>query len=625
VNERWTPLCVAILAIAMLTPRVGLLSIIQRGVDDSRSGLLTPADVDSRERLIELGATTALGSFRAIAAVLLWDRAQQLKSQRDWVEYDGVVQLIAKIQPTDIEAYNFQVWNLAYNVQYDAANVEEGWKWVRKGIDLGEKGAKRNPLHPLIWKLYWQLGWTYSHRCGTAVGTRTSYFARRVREENNGRSAYLVAADWYEKAWNAAIQPDARRPNMHHLAMWAYSYEHLAENEEAAGNMSAMIEHRRKAMELHNKVTSKFPEYGKHAKTRVEDLRQLLELHQGRVDAEKLIASGSTREGAELLWKQALVWSKMIAGNPGMKETQRNIDRTADALETVAAKLTDPLVKTELMARVAQVRYWAADPRRRSSEATDALIKAIERIDQLGPAPSNPDLIRDRSLVTAVARMWVRVVINSPGKLKRAQQAAHAIARFDRLAPLVPRADLPKIAEDLTEHWARLLEHSQIDSPLGRLRMTQAASGHQNETVRLAGEVMRALKETIDLRLRGAPMRDQALAFQAAATATGKLRSPVQRTVRFWRVLLRRDKPYAKDASVAEKNLRAVAERLDVCHQMSAALTGNDTTVFTDMARDIWRMLYQHDPKNTTYKEKGGRRQRRPASSAHQHGPGCGH
>jgi len=625
VKDARTPWFVAILAVAMLLPRFGILSLIQSGVDASRSGLLTPSDVDSRTRLIELGTTTALGSFRAIAVIMLWDRAQMLKERREWVEYNGVVQLIAKIQPTDIEAYNFQVWNLAYNVQHDAPNVEEGWKWVERAIELAKNGIQRNPHHPSVWKLYWQLGWTYSHRCGNAVGARTSYFARRVRETHDGRSPYLVAADWYQKAFEAAIRPNARKVNMHHVAMWAYAMEHAATEAEEAGDLKAMLEHRQRAIDLHRKVTSHFPDYERHAKTRIEDMTRLMALHRGRAQAQQLIADGELRQGADLLWEQAKLWGRMISGNPGMEETQRNIDRNADEQEALLERIADPEFKQELYGRVAQTRYWAADPRRRSREAVDHLVKAVQRIDHLSPRPSNAELLRNRDLVMSIAEMWIRIVIGSPADAERAQQAATAVTRADQLLQVLPENERGQMIPRVTEHWATLLEHSTLDAPLGRRRVAQAAKVFQAPVLALAEQVRTGFQGVIDLAKEGAPAPQQTLAFQEAAKHLPELNHAVEQAVRFWRVLLRKDKPYIEEAPVAEANLRQIAERFDQCHEAFAELSGEETSRFSAVAEDIWRMLYQHDPTNEKYHERGRHQRRREVPSAHVHGPGCGH
>ncbi len=113
---------------------------LQDRIDEARRPLGGAGNLTAQGRLIELGSSVMLGSFKTVLVDSLWYRADVLKEQLEWAELDGVIRFIAKVQPTDVAMYDHYIWHMAYNVQFDAPTVVDAWRWVRRAIEFGPGG-----------------------------------------------------------------------------------------------------------------------------------------------------------------------------------------------------------------------------------------------------------------------------------------------------------------------------------------------------------------------------------------------------------------------------------------------------------------------------------------------------
>jgi len=623
----------------------GVLALLQLGIDHARAGLLTPGDMTARDRLIELGSTVVLGSFRPVAVCYLWYQATQLKERRELVELDGVIKMIARVQPTDIDAYNFQVWNMAYNVQYDAPNIAEGWKWVREAVEFGEKGARRNRNHPKVWRLYFQIAWVFSHRCADVGDKRTKYFEKRVKEWKNNKHPYEVAIEWYERAYEAAIRPGAKRPNPVQLASWAHAYAGLARNAEVAGDFDTMWANRQKAIEVHRLLMDRFPGYAKGGTKAVTDLQALMALHRDRRDADAYRDRGELKPEIDLRVKIAQRWRKLLEGNPGFQEAQRNLDRSAENLDALARRLRDPRARSalgdwygELKKNVDNAllgaRYSAAHHQRGSPEAARKLIAAVASRDQeLDRMPLRRQKTKEnRELIRTAAGIWVRIILNPLSKeerkdetgaktlrKERAQKALTAISRYDQLA----RAKSVKTDEEefrrwqqtarlgLDEYWRTLIAVTDVDSQTARDRVRDAALRHQKVLLSYCDALLVALR---DFKRLASQEGSGVLRLRTAArirALTARQSKVLGATLEYWSALLRRDEAYAVSAEQAEKELLAVAQKFDELAEARVLAAGEKENDFARRARTVWRTLYQFDPRNPVYAQNARRGTRR--------------
>jgi len=572
----------------------GILTLLQVWIDNSRESILASARIGPRERLVELGSTVMLGSFRSAAVAFLWYQESILKERRAHAELDGVYQLIASVQPTDIDAYSFQVWNMAYNVQYDAANIVEAWKWVKRAVAFGEKGVKRNPNHPLLWQLCFQMGWVYSHRCAGVPGRRTDYFGQRVLKER-GKHTLLVAADWYEQMWDAVLrltpaQLERVRPNVHRLSMWAYAYASLAKVVEKQGNSADALAYREKAIAIHRLIADKFPDkYATHAQRVVAELNALIALHRADQTADEHHRRREFQEEIELRRGIAKTWSALMSRNPNMEEAQRGVDVAADKLEAAARSITDPELAATVAVQILMTRFHAAHPARRSAEATKALETALAPHDkQLAAISSKTELRKKLPLVQLVADGWTRVVANSPGNLERARRAEVPILRFDGLAQSLPERQRAPLVDQAAEQCRILITSSPIDSPMARRRVLAGALRRQEELANLL----------VTFRNHFKPPRPLMINFSELLRREDRT---FESTVRLWAALLNRNSLYAKEAPVAEQKLRVLAEALEETAAAITAATGIQDTTFKAQVRHVWRTLYEYNPSNSGY------------------------
>jgi len=158
----------------------------------------------------ELVGALLLGGFRGIAINLLWLHARNLQDEKKYYEIPAVCELLLTLQPNIPDVWAFHSWNLAYNITVKWQAPEDKWRWVKSGMKVIEKGAERIPNNFL---LEHTAGWLYLHKCGDETGDRCApYYRQRIREETrsdeypNGRSSFLIAADWFEKAYRSYLQ-----------------------------------------------------------------------------------------------------------------------------------------------------------------------------------------------------------------------------------------------------------------------------------------------------------------------------------------------------------------------------------------------------------------------------------
>jgi len=108
--------------------------------------------------------TVAFGAFRGLVADALWVRAAELQENGQYFELVQLATWISHLAPTMPEVWEFQAWNLAYNISVLFSEDEDRWRWVTHGIDLlAADGLRHNPVSP---SLHWNLGWLYQHKVG---------------------------------------------------------------------------------------------------------------------------------------------------------------------------------------------------------------------------------------------------------------------------------------------------------------------------------------------------------------------------------------------------------------------------------------------------------------------------
>lgn len=111
-------------------------------------------------------ATVAMGAFRGLVVDVLWLRADELKEQGQFFDAKQIAEWITALQPRFAAVWEFQAWNMAYNISVaiPASQPQERWRWVKNGYELlRDKGI---PLNPRSILLYREMARIFQHKIG---------------------------------------------------------------------------------------------------------------------------------------------------------------------------------------------------------------------------------------------------------------------------------------------------------------------------------------------------------------------------------------------------------------------------------------------------------------------------
>lgn len=175
------------------------------GLAQSNLGEIDPASESMK--LATLG-------MRGVAANILWERANEYKKREEWDNLRATLNQIAKLQPNFISVWQFQAWNLSYNVSVEFDNYEHRYHWVKKGIEFLMQGIRYNRNEP---RLLWDLGWFFGHKLGRSdeyIQFRREYSkdndfhdqlssdidVEAARDYKDDPDNWLTAHQWFSKA-----------------------------------------------------------------------------------------------------------------------------------------------------------------------------------------------------------------------------------------------------------------------------------------------------------------------------------------------------------------------------------------------------------------------------------------
>lgn len=160
-------------------------------------------------------AQLVLGGLRGVAVTILWYQAQDLQAKERYYQIEPVVESITLLQPHFQSPWEFQAWNLAYNIPADFESVKDKYYWIRRGIEFMKNATETNRRKA---DLEWYVGHMYFTRFG---GSDEKTFLRQLfREEPDADFAlassgikdnFEVSHDWFRKA-NDTCFAENRRP-----------------------------------------------------------------------------------------------------------------------------------------------------------------------------------------------------------------------------------------------------------------------------------------------------------------------------------------------------------------------------------------------------------------------------
>jgi hypothetical protein len=172
--------CVSLLIAAFLFVAAGM----QLGVINAERGRLgltieRPQDVPPSIAF----ATVATGAFRGLVVDALWLRAERLKQEGQFFDAKQLAEWITILQPRFATVWEFQAWNMAYNISVTipATDPQERWRWVKNGFELLRD--KAIPLNPGAISLYRNLATIFQHKIGGVTDDAHNFYKLQLALE----------------------------------------------------------------------------------------------------------------------------------------------------------------------------------------------------------------------------------------------------------------------------------------------------------------------------------------------------------------------------------------------------------------------------------------------------------
>jgi hypothetical protein len=192
--------------------------------------------------------TLILGGFRAPYVVYLWMKVEDEKQQKVHFDLIDRYTKIAALQSDYPQMWVFHAWNMAWNVSVQWQSPERKYQWIRRAIDFLKEGYRKNPHSPEIMA---EMGRIYSEKLGRSQ--EASFYRARVLEDE-GRSTFLAAYEWYDRARRATDRYGSSghslsKPVLYSQACHALSYYAAEMTQQAYDALRKSLEARRAGRE----------------------------------------------------------------------------------------------------------------------------------------------------------------------------------------------------------------------------------------------------------------------------------------------------------------------------------------------------------------------------------------
>ena len=168
-----------VIALAVFAVFIVCINFVQNEMNKiKKDNELTDTDIVHNAPPVVAFVTVALGSFRGLAADILWLRASMLQEKGQYFEMVQIASLLTKLQPRFTGAISYLAWNMAYNISVVFSKPEDRWRWVKKGLELiRDEAIEYNPSDPILYK---ELGWIYQHKIGNIMDDANLYYKQQM-------------------------------------------------------------------------------------------------------------------------------------------------------------------------------------------------------------------------------------------------------------------------------------------------------------------------------------------------------------------------------------------------------------------------------------------------------------
>jgi hypothetical protein len=152
--------------------------------DRARLGLTRMEPLDNAPPVLAF-TTVALGGFRGLISNALWIRMNKLQEEDKFFEMKQLGDWITKLQPTFVQVWTVQAWNMAYNISVKFQDAADRWRWVRAGLELLRDNGLR--YHPNELLIYRELAWFFQHKMGQNLDDAHNYYKTHWALEDMAR------------------------------------------------------------------------------------------------------------------------------------------------------------------------------------------------------------------------------------------------------------------------------------------------------------------------------------------------------------------------------------------------------------------------------------------------------
>ncbi|MFH1748033.1 MAG: hypothetical protein ABIG44_13440 [Planctomycetota bacterium] len=158
------PKVVQLIALLLCVVLVFISSTITPAINQGRQSLniYGSTDVHKNAPPEYAFAIQAFGAFRSLITNIAFIRAENYKEQGRFHDAMQLAQWICILQPHFPAVWEFQSWNMAWNISVTTFTPEERWNWVYNGVKLlRDQGIPNNERAV---NLYKQLAWTFNNK-----------------------------------------------------------------------------------------------------------------------------------------------------------------------------------------------------------------------------------------------------------------------------------------------------------------------------------------------------------------------------------------------------------------------------------------------------------------------------
>jgi len=241
--------------------RLGIIYGMRKECGLESADLLKDREIASEVRL----PPEILFTFRSLAINYLWTRAEDLKDEGQYFDALHLARMICALQPYLPTVWDFQAWNMSYNISVSLPTPAERWQWVRAGYELlRDKGLLYNPKSL---KIYNSLSWIFQHKMGGDTDDYHRYYKLRLAME----MMPLLTA------WHKPLLSRCQAEDIAELAESPKKLEELVGDEKVSELLGRMIE----IEPRFSKVEDVLAEW---VKVRTESTRFSPEFHQFLAD-----------------------------------------------------------------------------------------------------------------------------------------------------------------------------------------------------------------------------------------------------------------------------------------------------------------------------------------------------